>query len=204
MRREKTSRKHPRKDQDIKIKTEKTEKTEKIQLTDQEEKTLGILLMMMRIKIEEELREEEELEIEFTSQCLVKMISTILTQDIITNVVEMILKWTDLHKWETDNAEEEAWDPHLQSIMIIIEVLHKDTTTIPTIKKDIIRIMIAECLKWEVYQWDHHQEMDNMAVWDKVQEVQAQEIQENKEIQEIKETQEIKENKEIQEEIQEI
>jgi hypothetical protein len=46
--------------------------------------------MTMKIKREEELR-EEEVEIEYTSQCLVKMILIILTQDIIT-VAEMILK----------------------------------------------------------------------------------------------------------------
>jgi uncharacterized membrane protein YiaA len=49
--------------------------------------------MMMKIKREEELREEEEvveIEIEYTSQCLVKMILTISIQEI--NVVEMTLK----------------------------------------------------------------------------------------------------------------
>ena len=46
--------------------------------------------MMMKIKREEELREEEEVvEIEYTSQCLVKMILINLFQEI--TVAEMIL-----------------------------------------------------------------------------------------------------------------
>jgi hypothetical protein len=153
--------------------------------------------MMMKIKREEAHREEEVVEIEYTSQCLVIMILTILIQDI--NVAEMILKWTDLHQWETDNAEEEAWDPHLNSTMTIIEDLLKDTTTIPTFNLDIIiRTMIAECLKWEVHQWED-QEMHHMVAQDKVH----QEILEMK----LTETQEMIQEEileEIQEEILEV
>ena len=74
----------PKKGLDIKIKTGRN------QTTSQEGKTLGISLMMMKIKREEELREEEEVvEIEYTSQCLVKMILINLFQE--TTVGEMIL-----------------------------------------------------------------------------------------------------------------
>jgi hypothetical protein len=83
----KISRKCPRKGLDIKIKIGHN------LTTGQEGKILGILLMMMKIKREEELREEEEVavEIEYISHSLVKIILTITTQGSST-VAEMISK----------------------------------------------------------------------------------------------------------------